>query len=162
MKKIVSSLVLALLIVTVTVPFSYANSTSNAVTITTSAVTIVSPATNVIYTKDLLLSLRVSEQTNVKLSVYKATDLETPILGPVTYENTSNLNFYTKTIPNIKPGIYRIVVLDLSNSIETKCDVTVKEKPASAPNKIFNAPTQNSALQIIQTVFKSIFGGQEK
>jgi hypothetical protein len=134
---------------------------------TESAITIVSPSTKEITTKDMLVSLRISEARALTLSVEEI--LEEPeenkvIVEPIEIETNSNLNIYTEKVTGLKPGKYMIIVEDAdTGDVVIEHKITVKEKQNTTSGSIFSPPAQNNGtLQTIQTVIKNIFGGSEK
>lgn len=159
MKKFLCAIVLTICLISANVPFSHATSAA-----VKPVVSIVSPSSDTVYTKDLLISLRVSEAKTLRLKVFDSTGA--PTIDPKIYETTSSLNFYTTQIYDIKPGTYKILIeeLDASQIVTAKYEtkVTVKEKQNTTSGSIFSPPAQsNTPLQVIQTIIKNVFGSEK-
>lgn len=135
------------------------NTTAPAVTVP--AITIINPSAEIVYSKDLLVSLKVLEQKSLKVRVYKIEEKVTLVHGPVFFDTKPSLGFYTTQVNDITPGKYRITVDTLNENkkvIETiKKEITMQEAVPTPPSKIFEAPS-STTLQIFQSILKSIFG----
>ena len=73
----------------------------------------------------------------------------------VRYKNESEIGFYTKQLSSVKPGLYKVVVKDGSES--TSCYVAVKEKPAETEKDNIFTTQKSGALQFLRNMLKSLF-----
>lgn len=141
-------------------------------------VSVVNPAFNKVYTADnILISVKMSQPVTIKVScskiqqenngtfTYMNVDAfqkkpaivnevkirEVAVLKPEMYTSQNDLTYYTKKIPNVTAGVYKITVVTISNGKVIKTDegyVGIKEKRSG--KEIFN---ENKSTNI--KVFKN-------
>lgn len=150
------------------------------------SVVIVNPVTSsTTYTNNILISIKITEPTTIRVGVYELkqevngvltsiTDTSTEInlnsenvkrvsvLPPANYSCSNSLSFFTKQVNEVTPGVYSIDV-DTIDSKGTKLYtnnsvVMVKEKTESGEEKVFDAPQQTGTMQLLQNWIKAIFG----
>jgi hypothetical protein len=168
----------ALLMLSAWAPFSFAAADP--------AVTIVSPPENeAIVTNNFLISIKtVQAGKTLKISAselqlksgdkwvsVKPEELEdfdkkgddekrlSPIMEPETFESRSSMNFYTKKLEDITPGVYVILVetVDASGKVlySKEARILVKEK-AEEEAKVFETPKSGTS-QFLQNLLSKIF-----
>lgn len=178
MKRRIMLLVLTMVLLCGTV-FSYAAADT--------AVTIVSPGETV-YGDNLLISIKVTAPRTLKISLYEekqkvgdtlvSIDPETADLSKLTsnditsvsymttetYTATGNLQFYSKQLEKVSPGLYRLKVETVNSAGEVTASsssrfVMMKQNAnAAAGSEIFQTTQQPGALQWVQNFLKSLFG----
>jgi len=129
-------------------------------------VVIVNPVPGVmIYSDNLLISVKVTEPTTIKVKVnLETTNGDTPVITAIgaeeTFTSTTNLSFYTRKIEIVKPGNYRVVVdtIDAGGSV-IFTNSSLIEIRAKEDNPAENTATgsQSGPAQFLKNLLKIIF-----
>ncbi|HWQ79386.1 MAG TPA: hypothetical protein VN381_11240 [Anaerovoracaceae bacterium] len=150
-------------------------------------VVLVNPAAgSIVYSSNLLISVKLTQPTTIKVSVFEekqaasgtagAVSVNTaatsgalnsvitnpiPVTTPAIFISNNNLTFYTKQVNGLKPGLYKIQIdtLDTEQKViyTNSSHVAIKEKAEEADAKIFD-DSQSGTMQFLQTLLKTIFG----
>lgn len=147
-------------------------------------VTIVSPAhKSEVCANSLLISIKVTQPTKIKVSVYEEKRSVNGKLVPILASDWSktdanitaksvaymekedfvcnnNLSFYTKQLNDVSPGTYRVqadVIGADGKVVHSAYSLTVVTDQATANGKIFET-SQSGTMQFLQNLLKSIFG----
>lgn len=154
MRRRVASVVLILtLIFNTGIIFSSAAPATSA-----TSVNVVNPVFNKVYTADnILISIKLTQPTTIKVacskiqqenngvfyymnvdtfqknpaSVYELKTREVPVIKQDSYTSQNNLTYYTKKIPNVTAGVYKITVTTVSGGKVLKMDegyIGIKDK----------------------------------
>ncbi len=121
-------------------------------------VNVVNPAFNKVYTADnILISIKLTQPTTIKVacskiqqesngvfyymnvdafqknpaSVHELKTREVPVIKQDSYTSQNELTYYTKKIPNVTAGVYKITVTTVSGGKVVKTDegyIGIKEK----------------------------------
>jgi hypothetical protein len=148
-------------------------------------VVLVNPAAgSTVYSSNLLISVKLTQPTTIKVSVFEEKQAANgtsgavsvnapatsgalssanslPVTSPAIFASSGTLSFYTKQINGLKPGQYKIQIdtLDAAQNVvyTNSSHVTIKEKAEEEEAKIFDAP-QSGTMQFLQNLLKTIFG----
>lgn len=146
-----------------------------------STYSIISPQTNpdgIVYCDNLLVSVKVSEDSTLRFTLYSypnyssvASISEVPAVAftlkeqvgiPEVFQTEGNINFYTKQISDIEPGLYslKVDILDEnSNTVSSYSKYFIAKPTASklVNNSVYESQPSSKVL-FFQSVFKSLFG----
>ncbi len=145
-----------------------------------STYSIISPQTNtdgIVYCDNLLVSVKVSEGSALRFTLYSypnyssaASIAEVPAVAftlkeqvgiPDVFLTEDNINFYTKQINNIEPGLYslKVDILENGNAVSSYSKYFIAKPSASklVNNSVYESQPSSKVL-FFQSVFKSLFG----
>ena len=80
--------------------------------------------------------------------------------APVVYDSTEKIGFYTDSISNVKPGIYKLVVEVLGEKGEVvstiSSTIALKAKPVEEDSTVFESTS--TTFKLFQTILNKLFG----
>jgi hypothetical protein len=148
------------------------------------AVTIVSPS-QAVYGNSLLISIKITAQKTIRVSLYeekeKAGDklisidptsgndlagkslYSVSIMTPEIFKGKNNLQFYSKQISDVTPGLYKVKAdtLDTLGIVTASSDsrfVVMPKESETAEGSVIFETQQTGAFQWVQNLLKTIFG----
>lgn len=158
MKKMIAVLTIVLTLLCSTV-FSSATENPNVV--------LVNPAANsVVYSSNLLISVKLTQPITIRVIVYEDKTLNDSSFTPVlvkafpAFSSNNNLSFYTQQVNGLKPGLYKIQVDTLDAAyrpVHTNSSQVIIREKTEADTKILDTP-QSGTMQFLQNLLKTIFG----
>ena len=134
-------------------------------------VVIVNPVTGTtVYSENLLVSVKVTAPTSIKVSVTQesktvngdVTTVTSSAIGTTdSFTSTTNLSFYTKKVENVKPGDYKITVntVDADDAVifTNTSFVEIKAKEDNPVGGETSDPGQTGPAQFLRNLLKIIF-----
>lgn len=172
MKRKIFSIILALILCIC--------SSSAVFAVDDSAYSIISPHTSsegIAYGDNLLISVKVSENTALRFTLYSYPNYtgedslsDIPAIAftekeqmsvPEDFEKRESINFYTKQLNNIKPGLYSLKIDMINDDGELYNTYSkyfiVKPNASKTTTAIYESQPSGKVL-FFQSVFKSLFG----
>jgi len=120
-----------------------------------------SPKGDIIVQDNLLISVRVLDDSSVTLNIYKVDTekLEDPLIfGPEKVDQGENLKVYTKELKDLSPGKYRMVFSVKDKSGNTKDPIVryfaVKPKDVEMNRSLESIPKTNILENILNSIKK--------
>ncbi len=180
MKKVTMAVVIALVMMFSSL-FAYADTDANVV--------VVNPGQySTVYSDNLLISVKILEPKTIRVSFYEELEVRNDVAVTVNVNNinstedllaiadltsvlmcdrdyfdcTNYLSFYTKSMSDLAPGLYRVRVDTLDSygyvAYTTNTYVIIKDKSLEEADASVFLDTEPTTLQRLQNFFTNIFG----